>query len=358
MSLIEANKVVSFLKICLFFILAIPTQAFAAEITANHVSDGNYVEISIKGEISDGDDILFAKMTRMIPASQGWVILDSAGGKVYPALEIAKIISVKNFGTVVENASCASACGLIWLASRSPTLGKNGKVGFHGAYTPTSQINNESTRVGNALIGAYLARLELSEQTIRYITEASPSRMVWLTELDAMQIGLTNVRFTERRIVSIEHYNEAVVLEGREGATSAAALALYQSSADEGFAGAQNNLGDRYENGTGVIQNKMLAAYWYTRAAERGEPTAYYSLSFLLAGEKDTSSLIEAMKYAILATKYLEPGNNRDGAIALLNDLTNRLPPSRRDHAHKLAERWVPLHLETAIISDDPTPDK
>jgi hypothetical protein len=358
MNLMKANKVVTLIKLCLLFILTFPTQVYAAEITANHISDGNYVEISIKGDINDGDDIVFANLTRMIPASQGFVVLDSAGGKIIPALEIAKIISVKNFDTFVENASCASACGLIWLASRSPTLGKGGKVGFHGAYTPTSQINNESTRVGNALIGAYLARLELSEQAIRYITEASPARMVWLSEHDAMQIGLTNVRFTERRIVSIEHYNEAVLLEGREGETSAAALGLYQRSADEGFAGAQNNLGDRYETGSGVVQNKILAAYWYTRAAERGEPTAYYSLANLFAAEKDSSSLIEATKYAILATKYLEPGSNRDGAVALLNALTNRLPPSRRSHANELAERWVPLHLETAIIGDDPTPDK
>lgn len=337
---------------------ALPTESRAAEITVNHISDGNYDEIYIKGEIREGDDVEFAKLTRMIPASQGIVILDSPGGLIYPALEIAKIILVKNFGTYIEDASCASACGLIWLAGPRPTIGKNGKVGFHGVYAPTSQISNESSRVGNALVGAYLSRLELTDDAIRYITEASPARMTWLTELDAMQIGLANVRFAGRRTLSIEHYNEAVELEGREGENSAGALRLYQSSADEGFAGAQNNLGDRYENAQGVPQNKTLAVYWYTRSAERGEPTAYYSLSSLLAKETDSSALIEAMKYAILAVKFLKAGHNKDGAIAVLNDLTNRMTPSQRDRATDLAARWAPLHLETALIADDPTPDK
>lgn len=331
-------------------------KANAAEITVDHISDGNYEEISIKGEIQEGDDIKFAKLTRIIPASQGVVILDSPGGLIYPALEIAKIILVKDFSTYVVDASCASACGLIWLAGAPPILGKNGKVGFHGAYVPTSEINNEASRVGNALIGVYLARLELTEEAVRYITEGSPNRMAWLTELDAMQIGLTNVRFAGRRTLSIEHYNEAIKLEEKDGENSAGALKLYQSSADEGFAGAQNNLGDRYENAQGVPQNLALAVYWYTRSAERGEPTAYYSLASLLSKEKASGALIEAMKYAILAVKFLKPGHNQSGAIAVLNDLTNRLTPSQRDHAADLAARWTPLYLERALISDDPTP--
>jgi hypothetical protein len=333
---------------------AVPTQA--AEITVERVAGGDFDLITIKGEIKENDDVVFATLTRSIAVSQAVVVLDSPGGQIYPALEIAKIILIKNFGTYVEDASCASACALIWLAGPRPTISKNGRVGFHGAYVAASQTSNETSRVGNALIGAYLARLELSKETIAYITEASPARMSWLTELDAMRLGLTHVRFTGRRHLSMEHYDEAVALEEKNGKGSAAALKLYQQSADEGFAGAQNNLGDRYENGDGVKSNRLMAIYWYTRAVERGEPTAYVSLAGLLAKETDQDALVEAMKFAILAAKYLSPGYNKDSAVKLLKELTDRLPLSQRDRAGDLAARWVPLYLETNLISDDPSP--
>ena len=53
------------------------------------------------------------------------------------------------------------------------------------------------------------------------------------------------------------------------------ALRHYQTSADLGFAGAQNNLCDHYERGEVVPQSDVGAVYWYSRAAERGEPTVH-----------------------------------------------------------------------------------
>ena len=100
-----------------------------------------------------------------------------------------------------------------------------------------------------------------------------------------------------------------------------------------------------------------MAIYWYTRAAERGEPTAYVSLAGLLAKETDQGALVEAMKFAILASKYLSPGYNKNSAVKLLQELTDRLPLSQRERASDLAARWVPLYLETNLISDDPSPE-
>ena len=214
----------AFPALVIFSLLSDAVPAQAAEITVERVADGDFDLITIQGEIKENDDVVFAKLTRSIAVSQAVVVLDSPGGQIYPALEIAKIILIKNFGTYVEDASCASACALIWLAGPRPTISKNGRVGFHGAYVAASETSNETSRVGNALIGAYLARLELSKETIAYITEASPTRMSWLSELDAMRLGLTHVQFTGRRRLSIEHYNEAIALEEKKGKASAAAL--------------------------------------------------------------------------------------------------------------------------------------
>ena len=44
----------------------------------------------------------------------------------------------------------------------------------------------------------------------------------------------------------------------------------YRKAAEQGFAGAQNNLGWMYENGRGVEQDNRKAASWYLKAAEGG----------------------------------------------------------------------------------------
>ena len=101
-------------------------------------------------------------------------------------------------------------------------------------------------------------------------------------------------------------YHLALLMQWGENPDPEEALRHYQTSADLGFAGAQNNLGDHYERGEVVPQSDVGAVYWYTRAAERGEPTAYLGLASVL-GNSDAGDdvLIEALKYAFLAKELL-----------------------------------------------------
>jgi hypothetical protein len=46
------------------------------------------------------------------------------------------------------------------------------------------------TGAGNALVGAYLSRLGLSDRAILYIEQASPDTMTWLTPGDAQDVGI------------------------------------------------------------------------------------------------------------------------------------------------------------------------
>jgi TPR repeat protein len=56
------------------------------------------------------------------------------------------------------------------------------------------------------------------------------------------------------------------------------ALRLYRQAADQGFAGAQNNLAVMYEEGAGVPRDDAEAARWYRMAAEQGNGYAQHSL--------------------------------------------------------------------------------
>ncbi|MGB7745817.1 MAG: tetratricopeptide repeat protein, partial [Verrucomicrobiia bacterium] len=63
------------------------------------------------------------------------------------------------------------------------------------------------------------------------------------------------------------------------------------SSAQEGHAEAQYNLGRSYQNGFGVKPNNTEAAYWYRRAAKQGHSEAQNSLGMLLeADQRDYAS--------------------------------------------------------------------
>ena len=52
----------------------------------------------------------------------------------------------------------------------------------------------------------------------------------------------------------------------------------YRKAAEQGHAGAQNNLGVMYNNGQGVQQDYESAAYWWGKAAKQGNVKAQKEL--------------------------------------------------------------------------------
>jgi hypothetical protein len=156
--------------------------------------------------------------------------------------------------------------------------------------------------------------------------------------------------------ISVDEHNRAQrLIHGTEEERTEAAE-LYHSAACRGFSGAQNNLGDLYERGLVVPMSPPIAAYWYARAAERGEPTAYLSLAtFLFANAEDHWTLIEAMKFAFLAADRLTDGARKAAAVEVLAKLRERLPDSAIDIARQRATDWSPLFQETRLMSDPAT---
>ncbi len=59
-------------------------------------------------------------------------------------------------------------------------MSPNGRVGFHASYLDNDGQLEESG-VGNALVGGYLANLNLSETAIIFATAAGPNELNWLT---------------------------------------------------------------------------------------------------------------------------------------------------------------------------------
>ena len=91
--------------------------------------------------------------------------------------------SVRTFAT------CTSACALIWLAGTPRYLGPEAHLGFHASYYDAGGRLVE-TGVGNAMVGHYLAQLDLPEDAAVFATIASPYEINWLNAANSGEAGI------------------------------------------------------------------------------------------------------------------------------------------------------------------------
>jgi hypothetical protein len=163
-------------------------KCIGAEITRYSADDSRKDLIVLKGVIQQEDQTKFT--TAAAASRKAVVALDSEGGLVLPSIGMGKAIRLKNFATVVgENTLCASACALMWLAGNPRYIGLSAHIGFHAAFIERNGTLMESGQA-NALIGAYLDRLGLSESAVAFVTSAPPEKIEWLDASKAQTIGV------------------------------------------------------------------------------------------------------------------------------------------------------------------------
>lgn len=136
-------------------------------------------QVILSGEIVQGDADRFRSAVAGLPA-ETIVRLQSPGGVALDGIRIGKLIRERGFGTYAPYGVCASACGLIWLGGVDRWINPNARVGFHQAYTGDAR-NNETSGVGNALVGAYMNELGYSEVAIIFATALRPNQMAWIS---------------------------------------------------------------------------------------------------------------------------------------------------------------------------------
>ena len=178
---------------------------------------------------------------------------------------------------------------------------------------------------------------------------------LFVSMANALRDLLNDVEGEIDHVASSNHEKAVSLIHGSTEEQMLAAE-LYYSAAKNGFSGSQNNLGDLYERGKHMPQSPVVAAYWYARAAERGEPTAYLSLATLLASAaEDNWTYIEAAKFAYLAVERLHEGSNKVLAQTALDRLVALLPEEAMSAAKEQAEKWTPLFQEKRLMSDPPS---
>jgi hypothetical protein len=158
--------------------------------------------------------------------------------------------------------------------------------------------------------------------------------------------------------VLVERHNEAVGIMWGAESDPEQALDIYLANARSGYGGSMNSLGDLYEHGAEVGQSALAAAYFFARAAERGQPSAYYGLARILSeGVVDEAISVEAAKYALLASRDLPEGQSKCRAEMLRDELMRKLGSEDQKTAINLAENWMPLIFEGGPLENGPIHD-
>lgn len=145
--------------------------------------------VMIWGDIQPDDHLKFAAFVKTHPQVYS-IKLQSDGGAIEPAIRIGTFAHILGLQTVVISKwGCASACALIWAGGTKRTLEPDAKVGFHGVFT-MEDGHPQPSAPGNALVGAYLARLGYADPAISYMTAQPPTGMAWLTPDQGRALGI------------------------------------------------------------------------------------------------------------------------------------------------------------------------
>ena len=174
--------------VIVFWLLALPV-AQAADIVVKPL-EGGATLIAIDGELELSDIDSFRAKVEPLPVGRTTVEFRSKGGRLLAGIRIGAQIRAKRFNTVVpDGAQCASACALAWLGGARRFVGEDSRVGFHTAYILKTAGPAESGP-GNAILGAYLNQIGLSEEAILYITHAAPTSVQWMSLEEAAEYGI------------------------------------------------------------------------------------------------------------------------------------------------------------------------
>ena len=92
-------------------------------------------------------------------------------------------------------------------------------------------------------------------------------------------------------------------LKAAQSGDFATAMKEWRPLAEQGLAGAQNNLGLMYDKGTGVLQDTIAAHMWFNIAAANGSPKAAGNRD-IAAGMLSSADIVKAQKRAKLCTAW------------------------------------------------------
>ena len=171
------------------------TPAYDATIKSANTKDGRVV-VSISGEIAQGDNDELKRQIKQANAGgklANSLRLDSIGGNLVEGVLLSETVRyAKMTANVGMNATCASACFLVFAAGAAKYANYTARIGVHGASNDKGQ---ETVTSGAATVSmARIAKeLGVPAAIIGRMVVTPPSDMVWLSPADLMSMGASMV---------------------------------------------------------------------------------------------------------------------------------------------------------------------
>jgi hypothetical protein len=152
--------------------VASPTAEFEARYAIRIMPGGEVVEVS--GSFSWAVPQNLTATLASAPRVRT-VRLDSPGGYLRPALQVAEIIRVRGLDTYVPR-MCASACTVVFLAGKDRFLGPDARLGFHQAHAP-----GVPPAYFNALLRATYQKAGVPDGFIDHVLR-TPPQSIWFPD--------------------------------------------------------------------------------------------------------------------------------------------------------------------------------
>jgi hypothetical protein len=149
------------------------------------------LDVFAQGEIVDGDAARLATFLRTLPATGGTTYLDlnSPGGDVGEAFEMAKVIANSRASTVIHSGgSCASACFWMFAAGQRLWMSNNARLGVH---SPSDARTGTETSEGTVDLARLSHKLGIPDSIVVAMINTPPDDMTWLTPNQLAEMGVT-----------------------------------------------------------------------------------------------------------------------------------------------------------------------
>ena len=177
-----------------------------ADVRVLKYSDSNRYFIEITGEITRGDYDKFWNIVNNRQGLSDLVDLDSPGGDVWAAQQIANLISSRDMNTRVwKNRMCASACTDILVAGSDPIVYTSSRIGYHTGFVTDWQ--SHETR-DDAYMWGQQDALQDATHLLRYVpvgkeweailfmqrvySRSNPAIMYWATGAELETAGIVS----------------------------------------------------------------------------------------------------------------------------------------------------------------------
>lgn len=211
------------LSVMLILQTSISSSAIPAEIKGVATNNGRIL-VLVTGDIVPGDADTFTTIVKQANSAGKLVVnirLNSPGGNLLEGVKLADAVRFGKIGTNVgKNATCASACFLVFAAGTTKFANYTARIGVHGA-SDQSGAETAASEAATVSMAKVARELGVPAAIIGRMVVTPPAEMVWLTPQDLETMGTTMVGKPSQVSIGVSTPGETVAPQTRQSSPSA-----------------------------------------------------------------------------------------------------------------------------------------